>query len=267
MKLCSYSSNFKNIIEIILQDNVKDFTKNIPPNFLGQIDKMSFIDFCFSTKAYKIIKYIVKNQSLRENLKIKTSTLKLLLDDKNLNSEEKTYIYTKIIKNSLNINKKRFFKLLVEKDIHCIHWLKNNNLNLNEYLLLFSNGINESNMKFCRKKKLDINYLIVKAHKKYLFDFENNTHFLSKEELLSLVLFSLNEINKSKESDINLLDSIIQILINNQNLITEIPINMLEKSKIKNQLDLFDFLNMDIEKILLYKKFSQGKLKGKVKKI
>lgn len=269
MKLCSHSAHFKNIIDIVLADDWNNFRKKIPKNLNGQIDKMLFINFCLVSKSYKIIRNILKNQQLRSMINTNKLTLLLLLNDKNLNYSEKTYIYSKIIKNRLKISDNKLFRYIVDTDISTINWLKNSKTIKNsQFYLLFNKGINRNNLDFCRYKFLNINELLIKSGKEQIIYFENYSDFFNEEELLSFVNFSLKIIIKQKEKDINLLDSIIQILINNQYLIPKISEDLLYCSlKEENILNLFEFLNMDIQKILLYKKFSQTKLKDKVKKI
>lgn len=265
MKVCSYSPKFKNCLPFILNDNVKSFLKNAPENFFGQIDKKLFLNFCIESNSIKIIKNIIKNQSLTESIKSNKQTFFYLLKNKNLKSSEKTYIYTKLLKNNKKITEKSIFNLICQYDKSVLYWLKNSkNLTNKEYKNLFISKITKHELEFCRYKKLDIVNLMLKSHQKQIICFEEYTDLLTENELIELMNTGLRKI--LKEEDINLLDSIIKILIQNQHLIEKINIELLNKVKV-NSVELFDFLNMDIEKVLLYKKFSQKKFKEKVKKI
>lgn len=265
MKICSYSPKFKECIPFILNDNVKGFLKNAPDNFFGQIDKKLFLNFCIESNSIKIIKNIIRNQLLTETIKSNKETLIYLLKNKKLTISEKTYIYTKLIKNNKKLTEKLTFNLIFQYDKSVLFWLKNSkSLSNKEYKNLFNSEITEHELDFCRYKKLNIVNLILKSHQKQIICFEDYIDLFLEEELIKLINTGLKNI--LKEEDINLLDSIIKILIQNQSLIEKIEIELLKKIRI-NSVELFDFLNIDIEKVLLYKKFSQKKFKEKVKKI
>lgn len=266
MKLCSSSPCYKSIINIILEDDIKKFTLSMIKNFTGQIDKKPFLNFCLESEAIKIIKKIVKNQQLNKDIFINKQTIELLLKNKKLSLSEKTYIYTKIIKKKLIVNDGWLLKAIIKYDIRALIWLeKSQKLTYSDYKLLFLVEINLPSLDFCRKKNIDFIKIIIKNNKLQPFNIEHYTNLLTPEELYTLIQKSLSSIN-NKEVDVNLLDSIIKILIDYQYLIEKIDISLLKKIHLENE-QFFNFLTMDIEKVLLYKKFSQKKFKEKVNKI
>lgn len=266
MKLCTSSPKFKDLIEIILNDDNKKFLEKKPKNLSGQIDKMPFFNFLLSSNSFKIMKIIIKNQQLTDTSDINLTTLKLLLSNKYLSISEKTYIYTKIIKRHIMVPEKRLFKLILKDDVKCLFWLnRSKSLKIKDYENLFLEEINEYNVEFCRHKKIELIPLLLKVNKYNIINFEDYTEFLDEDEIILLINSSLKHM-KNKDLDINLLDSIIKILINNQNLISKVDIQLLSLQTSLED-NIFSFLNIDIEKILLFKKFSQTKQKFKVQKI
>lgn len=265
MKLCSFSPKFKDSLVFILNDNEKKFFEKLPDNFSGKIDNKLFFNFCIESNSIKIIKKILKNQQLTNSIETNLETWTLLIKNKALSTKEKTYIYTKLNKNKTKISEKRLFKVICQYDKNLLFWLnKSKSLNNQNYKNLFFSEIKESEIEFCRRKKLNIVNLLLKAHKRQIICFENYLDLFSENELIELINESLKKL--LKEEDINLLDSLIKILINNPKLIDKTEIKLLEKIKVTS-FEMFNFLNVDIEKILLYKKFSLSKHKEKIKKI
>jgi hypothetical protein len=265
MKICSYSPQFKNIIPFILEDDSKSFFEKIPKNFFGQIDKKPFLNFCIESNAIKIIKKILINPELTKTINTNKETFFLLISNKKLKASEKTYIYTKIKKNNFKINEKIVFRLICKYDKRLLFWLnKSKFLEKKDYENLFFGEITEFELDFCRKKNLNLVNLLLKSHKKQIIEFENYQNLLKEKELIIFINKGLKNFLKNK--DINLLDSVIKILTNNLYLIDKIEKNLLEKIHV-DSIEMFNFLNMDIQKILLYKKFSHKKNKETIKKI
>lgn len=266
MKLCTSSVQFSNLIDIILKDDCKKFNFCCPKNLEGQIDKMPFLNFCISSNSIQIIKGLLKNKELLKTAVINITTIKCLLKNKVFTLKEKTYIYQKIIKYLKNIKDKFLLNLIIKYDIKCISWLnKSKKLNKNDFALLFDNNINIYNISFCRRKNIPIIPLLFKKRKSNIINYEDYTDLFTEKELILLVNKCL-EINKDNDLNLNLLDSAIKILINNQSLINKIDINALSERKLVND-EFFSFLNIDIDKILMYKKFSKPIYRNKVKKI
>lgn len=257
MKLCSSSHKYKNIILIILNDDKYKFCKNLPSNLQGQIDKMFFLNFCISSNSIKIIKTIIKNTQLLDTIEINIMTLILLLKNSIFTTKEKTYIYNKIIKTKLEISSEKLFSLLLKYDIKCLFWLKKKKLIIKDkdIKLLFKNEINDYALSFCRKKKIVFIPTLIKMNKYQIISFEDYANVFNDKELILLINEGLKSMHKSG-LDINLLDSIIILLKKYQYLIDKIDIQLLNKKFIQEK-EIFNFLNIDIEKILLYRKLGK----------
>lgn len=264
MKICSYSPKYKKCLPFILDDNKDDFLKNEPEDFSGQIDGQLFLNFCIESNSIKIIKYILSNQLLRKTIKINNNTFILLLKNKKITTLNKKIIYKKLSEINYLIEENKLFKLVCQYDKNLLYCLRNiNNISKEEYKNLFIGAINEVELKFCRYKNLNIVDLLLQSHQKEMICFENYDDLLSEVEVIKLINESFKLIHK--KDDINLLDSILKILMKKPYLIEKVNISLLNKLKVN--LILFHFLNMDIEKVLLYKKYSNKKHKEKIKKI
>lgn len=266
MKLCCCSRGYENLISIILEDNIKNFKLFSLKNYTGQIDKKPLLNFCLESNSTKIIKNLIKNQEFTNTTIINRKTLQLLLKNKSLNISEKTYIYTKLLKKRLKITDKLLLKDIMQNDTQALIWLnKSKNFTQADYQLLCFSELDKNIFVFLRLKQVNIVKILLKANKIQPINFEDHSHLFSYKELSDFVQDSLNSLNKNN-LDINLIDSIIKILINHQYLIDQINIDSLRKVHIENE-DFFNFLNLDIERVLLYNKFSQKKFKEKVNKI
>lgn len=264
MKLCTSSLKFSHLIDIILKDDSKRFKLFMPQSLNGQIDKMLFFNFCISSSSFKILKLLINHKDAIKTGVINISTVKSLLKNKKLTVQQKTYIYRKLIKHKINITDSFLLKLISKYDQKCIFWLNSSkSLKKNDFILLFNDEINIFNTLFCRKHKVSIIPLLFQRREFKIINFEEYTDFFTEQELIILVNKCL-KVNKNY--DLNLLDSAIKILINNQSIIDKIDINALSERKIIND-DFFSFLNIDIDNILMYKKFSKPIYKNKVKKI
>ena len=254
---CSASYHLRNLINPILTDNLKLFKKEFYTN-KGFIDKKTVFEFCLESNSKKILKEVIKNQKYLNNLVIRNITLKYLIKNNSLKFEEKNKIFKKLFIKQKSFKKLYIFNLAKKYDTNCLKWLqKDFTLNEKQIITLFQNNIDENVINYICKNKMNLNYLLYKFMKIYPYNLENNLHIFTDNQIILFTNYLLLKLNSS-EIDFNILDSVIKIIIMKNFLIDRFNIYLLFSIKDKINEKMFDFLNDDIDKIMLFNKLSKN---------